>query len=116
MKDSEFNKKNQAVNNQSNIIFGTSSDDIQRGLNSGQFVDEYDAGETAPDDKEQIVNEQEQNEIVNPAEESFNEGLSPEASGQDKILPTEKPKGMAEAPANTYDDGTKETTGDVPLN
>lgn len=106
MKQSELNKQNQAVSNQSNIIFGTSSDDIQQGLNNGQFVDE------PPGDKDQILNEQEQNEIVNRAEESFNEGLSPEASGQDKELSTEKPELLPEAHANTYDDGPKEVTGD----
>jgi hypothetical protein len=53
-------------------LFGTSSDDIIEGLHKGNYIDP-DAGPGVDGDKELIVNEQEQNLIVNPDEEVFDE-------------------------------------------
>ncbi|MEJ7769197.1 MAG: hypothetical protein WKF89_15365 [Chitinophagaceae bacterium] len=56
----------------SSAIFGVSSDAIVQGLHNGEFIDT--ANMTAnPGDAEKIVNEQDQHEIVNPAEEDFTE-------------------------------------------
>src|SRR5690349_596825 len=53
-------------------LFGTSSDDIIEGLHNGSFID-AEPGSAVDGDKELIVNEQEQNLIVNPDEEIFDE-------------------------------------------
>lgn len=68
----EKDTNNQQAQNQvgeTDAIFGMSSDAITEGLHQGAFID----------DKDQIVNEQEQLEIVNPAEEEFKVGIPPEA-------------------------------------
>ena len=80
MENSNSNQQNQENTSLSNIIFGTSSDAIEQGLHSGQFVEPDVETDGVIDDKNKIVNEQEQNEIVNPAEESFNQGTSPETT------------------------------------
>jgi len=56
----------------SGIILGTSSDAIIEGLHQGNFVD-LDATNavSVDDDKDQIVNQQDQNEIVNPVEKDY---------------------------------------------
>jgi hypothetical protein len=54
-------------------LFGTSSDDIIEGLHNGSFIDPDPAVAGLDGDKELIVNEQEQNLIVNPDEEVFDE-------------------------------------------
>jgi hypothetical protein len=41
------------------------------------------------DDKDKIVNEQEQNEIVNPSEEKLNEKLPPIALGKEDVITSE---------------------------
>jgi len=85
------NRQNQGNANMSNIIFGTSSDAIEEGLHNGQFLETSNETVTPGlDDKNQIVNEQEQNEIVNPKEESFNEGISPEATVKENTQTSEK--------------------------
>lgn len=71
MEENNINQQIQAGSNNSNIIFGTSSDDIQQGLHNNLFIDT--TPEPEDGDKDQIVNEEEQNEIVNPSEEIFNE-------------------------------------------
>jgi hypothetical protein len=71
MEEKNINQQIQADGNNSNIVFGTSSDDIQQGLYNNQFIDT--TPEPGDGDKDQIVNEEEQNEIVNPSEEVFNE-------------------------------------------
>lgn len=56
----------------SNIILGTSSDAIIDGLHSGKFSENAATGySSADDDKDQIVNQQDQNEIVNPVEKDY---------------------------------------------
>ena len=67
----------------SNIIFGTSSDDIQQGLANNQFID---STERPVGDEDQIVNAQEQNEIVNPTEETFNEDTAQQNSPVDNTI------------------------------
>ncbi len=75
--------------NTSNIIFGTSSDDIQQGLHNNQFIDT--TPESGGSDKDQIVNEEEQNEIVNPSEEIFNEEPSTQTVAKDNTTVNELP-------------------------
>ena len=70
MEEIKKNQQNAAGVTNSNIIFGTSSDDIQQGLDNNQFIDQ---SETPAGGEDKIVNAQEQNEIVNPSEEIFNE-------------------------------------------
>jgi hypothetical protein len=65
------NNKNKAGTSDASL-FGTSSDDIIEGLHNGSFID-AEPGSGLDGDKEQIVNEQEQNLIVNPDEETFDE-------------------------------------------
>lgn len=56
----------------SNIILGTSSDAIIDGLHSEKLSEEAATGDIGvDDDKDQIVNQQDQNEIVNPAEKNY---------------------------------------------
>jgi hypothetical protein len=62
MEDKNLNQHNISVGNNS-VLFGTSSDDIEQGLHNGQFIDTSDT--PIVDDKNKIVNEQDQNEVVN---------------------------------------------------
>ena len=66
----QISNKDQAFQDagNSNIILGTSSDVIIDGLHSGQFSEEASGEIAGSDDKDQIVNQQDQNEIVNPVE------------------------------------------------
>ncbi|MEO5996825.1 MAG: hypothetical protein ABIN89_08840 [Chitinophagaceae bacterium] len=91
MENNNSNQQHHRKANMSNIIFGTSSDIIEEGLHTGQFL-ETNGDKEIPgiDDKNQIVNEQEQNEIVNPSEESFNEGISPASTIKENITTSEK--------------------------
>lgn len=67
-------EKNAHQEDNSSAIFGTSSDAIVQGLHNGAFTEQEDAtGQLNPKDDAIIVNEQEQNEIVNPDEEEFTE-------------------------------------------
>jgi hypothetical protein len=65
------NNKNKSGTSDASL-FGTSSDDIIEGLHNGSFIDPG-PGSIVDGDKELIVNEQEQNLIVNPDEEVFDE-------------------------------------------
>lgn len=84
MAGKNINQQIQADGNNSNIIFGTSSDDIQQGLHNNQFIDT--TPEPGDGDKDQIVNEEEQNEIVNPSEEVFNEEPAIQTVAKDNII------------------------------
>jgi hypothetical protein len=57
----------------SGVILGTSSDAIIEGLHQGDFVEGGPAG-ALPDDDDKIVNQQDQQEIVNPQEKDYVEG------------------------------------------
>ena len=92
MENNNHNLKEQGEGAGSNIIFGTSSDAIEEGLHKGQFIEDK-----LIDDKNQIVNEQDQNEIVNPSEENFNEevvadtltpAINPTKEVEEKIIPS----------------------------
>jgi hypothetical protein len=63
-------------NEEASAIFGTSSDAIVQGLANGDFLE-------TPDDKNQIVNQQDQQEVVNPLENEFKE----EVPGESSLLP-----------------------------
>ena len=75
MEENQTNQQSRIELTNSNIIFGTSSDDIQQGLHNQQFLEPSDMA--GIDDKDLVVNEEVQNEIVNPSEETFNEELAP---------------------------------------
>lgn len=90
----------------SNIIFGTSSDDIERGLHNNQFI--YDTSVTEDGDKDQIVNEEEQNEIVNPSEENFNEEPAQQTSTNDKKTINEDAKLINQPEENLMDPDQKD--------
>ncbi|HZG24526.1 MAG TPA: hypothetical protein VEZ17_08095 [Chitinophagaceae bacterium] len=60
-------------NDEATAIFGTSSDAIVQGLANGDFVE-------TGDDKNQIVNQQDQQEIVNPLETELKEEVNPDPS------------------------------------
>jgi len=90
MENTNANQQNQENASSSNIIFGTSSDAIEEGLHSGQFIERDVETNGVIDDKNKIVNEQEQNEIVNPAEESFDQGTSPETTINESSLTSDK--------------------------
>ena len=81
MEEKKTNQQSRIEVTSSNIIFGTSSDDIQQGLHNQQFIDPSDISNI--DDKDLIVNEEVQNEIVNPSEETFNEELAPSSLTSD---------------------------------
>ncbi len=81
MEEKNINQQIQSEGSNSNIIFGTSSDDIQEGLHNNQFIDTMVA--SGSEDKDQIVNEEEQNEIVNPSEETFTEEPTPQTTVKD---------------------------------
>jgi hypothetical protein len=62
--------------NNSGVILGTSSDAIVEGLHKGQFTDSAAGSSQSPKDDEQIVNQQDQQEIINPQEKDYVEGES----------------------------------------
>jgi len=99
MEEKNLNQQNQSEGTYSNIIFGTSSDDIERGLHNNQFIDETTPSETG--DKDQIVNEEEQNEIVNPSVETFNEEPAPQTIGS--ITTGEQQKSPGQSEENVID-------------
>lgn len=84
MEEKNIDQQIQADGNNSNIIFGTSSDDIQQGLLNNRFIDT--TPEPGDGDKDQIVNEEEQNEIVNPSEEVFNEEPAIQTVAKDNTI------------------------------
>lgn len=98
----------------SNIIFGTSSDDIERGLHNGDFIDRSLVEPVCPGDNDMIVNEQEQNEIVNPAEENFSEDLTTGSSEEDKNFSGEKTTEISKPEEESYDDGSEDSTATSP--
>ncbi len=66
METNIFNGPVENTQDNSSPILGTSSDAIIEGLHHGDFTTENDtSGMATPVDKEQIVNEQDQHEIVN---------------------------------------------------
>ena len=69
MENFKHNKETAAVISHSNSLFGTSSDDIIDDLHHGNLQDTDDIIRGEFDDKEQIVNEEDQQEIVNPAQD-----------------------------------------------
>lgn len=93
MANNHLNQQDKIEEINSNIIFGTSSDSIEQGLHNGEFTEEAStASSTGIDDKDVIVNEQEQNEVVNASEEKFNEGTLPESSADKNTLIREDQK------------------------
>lgn len=88
----------------SNIILGTSSDAVIDGLHSGQFSEKAATGNSSTDDdKDQIVNQQDQNEIVNPIEKDY--------ENKDTVLTDTNPK-QAIFPDPLYSDKTDKDVSD----
>ncbi len=95
----------------SNIIFGTSSDDIQQGLHNNQFIDTSAA--YAGGDKDQIVNEEEQNEIVNPSEETLGEEPAPQTVTSDAPAANEVKMPLEENSLNVESDDDQVESGNI---
>ncbi len=77
-------------NRQQDGLFGVSSDQIIDLLHQGELKDDGQTSAVAGGDKDQIVNEQDQLDIVNPAADDVEEGPEtipvPDATAQNKPM------------------------------
>ena len=107
----EEKKINRGEGNNSDIIFGTSSDDIKQGLYNNQFIDTSTAN--AGGDRDQIVNEEEQNEVINPSEETFNEEPAPQTVSNDAVAADEVKTPLEENSLDVESDNDQVESGNI---
>lgn len=114
METNIFNGPVENTQDNSSPILGTSSDAIIEGLHHGDFTTENDAsGMASPVDKEQIVNEQDQHEIVNAGPDEEDETSLQQPVESPSSLTATKTADLAVAEDKEFIEEDKDATGSV---